>query len=361
MLAVTAALTLGFNPIYYVLSNTFMTDVPFTALAILSSIFFMRCIRRFGYLDLSIACVLAMAAALCRQLGLVIPLAFTVALLVQRGVSIRSLAQAILPLMVSMIALMLFQQWMSITGRTPSLYGTFWDTDSLSIRIIGSRIDTALLYLGLFCLPILLLGSGKPRLNTNLAILRVLPALSAGLFALVSIIFAFNMLRAWMPISKNITFPQGLGPLTFGSQEPLPWPFWVIVTGLSLVGGVLLVRGIVASSMVLLQKLRISDLRDEDIIQIFCLTAVGAYALPIMWGGFFDRLPASVGTLPSLFECRWATARGRLSNDAENRVSSSYYLRRSVCRPRHERFSDAAPGRLGGVGRTSANCWRQRA
>src|SRR6267378_993327 len=70
LLAVTAALTLAFNPIYYVLSNTFMTDVPFTALAILSSIFFVRCIRRFGYLDLSIACLLAVAATLCRQLGL---------------------------------------------------------------------------------------------------------------------------------------------------------------------------------------------------------------------------------------------------------------------------------------------------
>ena len=178
LLAVTAALTLAFNPIYYVLSNTFMTDVPFTALAILSSIFFVRCIRRFGYLDLSIACLLAVAATLCRQLGLFLPLAFAVALSIQRGFSIGWLARAILPLMACVTALIVFQQWISITGRTPAQYGTFWDNESLSIKIIGSRIDTALLYLGLFCLPILLLGSNKPWLNTNSIILRLLPTLS---------------------------------------------------------------------------------------------------------------------------------------------------------------------------------------
>jgi len=178
LLAVTAALTLAFNPIYYVLSNTFMTDVPFTALAILSSIFFVRCIRRFGYLDLSIACLLAVAATLCRQLGLFLPLAFAVALSIQRGFSIGWLARAILPLMACVTALIVFQQWISITGRTPAQYGTFWDNESLSIKIIGSRIDTAPAVSRVVCLPILLLGSNKPWLNTNSIILRLLPTLS---------------------------------------------------------------------------------------------------------------------------------------------------------------------------------------
>src|SRR5271166_1417434 len=124
LLAVTAALTLGFNPIYYELSNTFMTDVPFTTLAIFSSMFFIRCIRRFRYLDLSIACALAVATTLCRQLGLFLPLAFAVALVVQHGFAIRWLARAILPSMVCVAALMLFQHWMSNTGRMPALYGT---------------------------------------------------------------------------------------------------------------------------------------------------------------------------------------------------------------------------------------------
>jgi Dolichyl-phosphate-mannose-protein mannosyltransferase len=81
LLTVIAALTFGFNLIYYELSTIFMKDVPFTALAILSWIFYVRYIRRFSYLDLSIACALSVAAILCRQVGLFLPLAFVAALL----------------------------------------------------------------------------------------------------------------------------------------------------------------------------------------------------------------------------------------------------------------------------------------
>ena len=45
MLAAVTALTLGFNPIYYVLSNTFMTDVPFTAFLLAAAWFFSRNLR----------------------------------------------------------------------------------------------------------------------------------------------------------------------------------------------------------------------------------------------------------------------------------------------------------------------------
>jgi hypothetical protein len=298
-LALIAALTLGFNPIYYELSTTFMTDVPFTVLAILSSIFFVRCIRRFGYLDLSIACALAVAATLCRQLGLFLPLAFAVAFVVQHGFARKWLLRAILPAIVCVTALLLFDHWMSSTGRMPAIYGTsMGGSGSLSVRGVGSKTCTALLYLGLFCLPILLLGSNNRQFNSNSAILRVLPAFSGGLFALLSMYIIFSPLvyalsPTWMPasgIAGNILIPQGLGPLSIrGSYERLPSLFWGVVTALSVVGGVLLVRGIVASSVVLIHKLRVSDMSDEDIIQIFFLTAAGTYALPILASPFFDR------------------------------------------------------------------------
>ena len=274
-----------------------MTDVPFAAIVILSSIFFVRCIRRFSYLDLSIACVTSVAATLCRQLGLFLPLAFAIALVMQRGFDTRwrvrailpSMLRAIVPLMVCVTALVFFQHWMSITGRTPAQYGTSGAAGRLSIRAIGSRTDTALLYLGLFCLPILLLCSSNPRLNQNSAILRVLSVLSGVFFALVSIYFTLNLMKVQMPVSENILIPQGLGPLSIGSYERLPSWFWGIVTVLSVVGGVLLVRGMVASSIALIQKIRVYDVSDEDIIQIFFLTAVGAYALAILVVTFYDR------------------------------------------------------------------------
>ena len=292
LLALIAALTLGFNPIYYALSATFMTDVPFTVLAILSSIFFVRCIRGFGYLDLSIACVLAAAATLCRQLGVFLPLGFAVAVLIQRGFAARWLLRAILPSVVCLTSLMLFQHWMSITGRTPFQYASSAALGSLSIRVIAAKCETVLLYLGLFCLPILLLGSTDRRLSATSTLLRVVPALFGGAFALLSLYFCFGPLERWMPKGENILIPQGLGPITIpGHWETLPSWFWGIVTVLSVLGGTLLVKRMVATSLVLLQKIRMSDLKEDDIVQMFCLFAVGAYtfAISVIVLGFYDR------------------------------------------------------------------------
>jgi hypothetical protein len=58
---------------------------------------------------------------------------------------------------------------------------------------------------------------------------------------------------------------------------------------LTVVGGALLVGKMTVSAIVLIGKMRIADLNDEDIVQIFFLAAVGAYTLPILVGGFFDR------------------------------------------------------------------------
>lgn len=294
LLAVLAAVTFGFNPIYFELSNTFMTDVPFTALAMLSSIFYVRCIRRFRSLDLLIGCALSLAATLCRQIGLFLPLAFAIALVIQRvmqrSFSIRWFLRAILPSVLCATALVLFEQWMRNTGRMPAQYGMFGENRSMSIKAIASRTDAALLYLGLFCLPILLLNSGNRRMTTNSTILRAIPTLSAGLFALLSSYFTFGPHKRWMPLIGNTLIPQGLGPLTIpGSYEQLPFPFWGFITVLSVVGGALLVRAMTGSSVMLLQKMTISDTSEEDIIKIFFLIAIGIYAFPILVGGLFDR------------------------------------------------------------------------
>jgi hypothetical protein len=62
-----------------------------------------------------------------------------------------------------------------------------------------------------------------------------------------------------------------------------------MVTVLSVVGGTILVKRMVASSLFLIQKIRMSEMNGDDIIQILFLTAGGAYALPILVGGYFDR------------------------------------------------------------------------
>jgi hypothetical protein len=94
-----------------------------------------------------------------------------------------------------------------------------------------------------------LLGFSTPRLNSNSTILRFVPAPSAGVFALISICFAFIGLEESMPISGNILIPKGLGPYSSQSFKRLPSSLWGVVTVLSMVGGALLVNKMTALTM----------------------------------------------------------------------------------------------------------------
>ena len=117
----------------------------------------MRCLHRFDYFDLSIACALAVAATLCRQIGIYLPLAFGLAFFIQQRFTPKQFLEAILPAIVCVSVLLLFQRWMSHTGRMPAMYGYGTNFQRLSVTGLVLRTDIALLYLGLFCLPILLL------------------------------------------------------------------------------------------------------------------------------------------------------------------------------------------------------------
>src|SRR5262245_24991466 len=60
--AVLGALVLAFNPIYYALSNTFMTDVTFTGLMMGSALFLFRYLQHGSLRDGIIGATLALAA-----------------------------------------------------------------------------------------------------------------------------------------------------------------------------------------------------------------------------------------------------------------------------------------------------------
>src|SRR6185295_2617646 len=93
--------TIGGNPIYFALPNTYMTAVPFTTLAILSALFFVRHLQKGSAVDLILGAAFALATILCSQLGLFLPFAFGPALLLKHGFQRRWIIRAVLPLIVS--------------------------------------------------------------------------------------------------------------------------------------------------------------------------------------------------------------------------------------------------------------------
>jgi hypothetical protein len=163
-LAVITTLTLAFNPIYYALSYTFMTDVPYTTITMFAAIFFARSLSTGSNFALLIGTSLAVAATLSRQLGLSVPLGFALTLILTRGFARRNLLRAAIPPALCVGAFLFFHHWLAATGRLPVMYGA--QTKELLhvlgrpqtlVRSLAKNACDSLFYLGWFLLPVLIL------------------------------------------------------------------------------------------------------------------------------------------------------------------------------------------------------------
>ncbi len=263
LMATTAALALGFNPIHYALSATFMTDVTFSALSMAAVVFFFRDIKTDSTLCFIIGTIFALAATLCRQLGLGLPLGFALFLLLMRGVNHRSLPRAIIPFALCVGTLLIFQHWLEATGRlsryyfenTTGLFSTLLDPPNL-LPSLATHIGIATLYLGWFLLPVIILALPKmlpAQKNSGLT----LPAVGTGILFVLLCAIALPLSKLMMPMTGNILLEQGIGPLTLrgaydviSSDVPtLGRSFWLAITVISVLGGATLLGGAVALAM----------------------------------------------------------------------------------------------------------------
>jgi hypothetical protein len=308
VVAVLGALTLAFNPIYFALSCTFMTDVTFTGMMIGSGLFLYRHIKGGCRLDLLAGSLLALAATLSRQVGMAPPVAFALCLLWTRGCKAGGWAKALVPLLFSAGGLMLYQYWMKTTHRLPFAY------DKMNLRVswvlsdpwlllieLNKHAGTAALYLGLFALPFCALF--LPGLDRRRPKLRVhLPATGAAMLFVLYFTADVVSRRLVMPISGNIIVAQGIGPITLNdamATEPsyLPSigkPFWLGVTVLAVLGGALLMALMVGHVCRRWRHYCARRLPIELAGGVFFLLSVAAYLFTILAVGGWDRyyLPA---------------------------------------------------------------------
>jgi len=306
--AAAAAAVYGFNPLQYQLSHTFMADPAFSAVAILSALAFLRCLRTYSLSGLAAATGLAIVATLCRQLGLFLPLAFAVALLALRGWRGRWLLRAASPVLACLAALLLFGAWMDATGRTPALYHqkvellfSFLHEPVRFVRGLAARGLIALLYLGIFSLPVLLVArpvsgmfltrEGRIRaVPTTAAVLTVLGAVAA-------LVLVTGPLPMTGPAEGNVLIRQGLGPLFLYDMQlgltdhvpELPRAFWLAATALGLLGGGLLAAHASTLACDLAVRTWQGRMGAGNAIQLFFLAALAIYLAPVTAGPFFDR------------------------------------------------------------------------
>ncbi|MBK8564525.1 MAG: glycosyltransferase family 39 protein [Saprospiraceae bacterium] len=224
------AAMLAFNPLFFSLSFTYMTDVPFFAFTMLSVLFYVRFFKENQLRWMLLGSCFAMAAVFVRQLGLLLPLAFTVTILVRGGLRPKALLTAFVPLAIMLGLFFWYSDWLAHAQGLPEGYGNFkrlkgvigWDT----FNDIPLRIGVLSVYLGSFLLPLVAL---------------VFPSLRNGLFAknngtawLPSLIVGVAIIFAWPRLPwANVLYNLGLGPKLlkdgyyFINVQPIA-PAWVV-------------------------------------------------------------------------------------------------------------------------------------
>ena len=254
-IALLAALVLAANPLFVILAHSFMTDVPTLALMLYALLAFARALQTGSRAAWAVGTLLTIAAALCRQPGLVVTMGLIAAVLLRPPDRRRWLALAALSLLLGVGALGAFQFAMNNYG-TPlpnayyknALFLTWlWQMPLQgALRFLISNLFVTVLYCGLFLLPLLTVCAASLRSSRwNWAL---------GVTALV-----IGGLSLWssgrrMPMRVNVLIESGLGPITLNdwyirniANDPrLPPAFWWTLTVVGLGAAALLVVQCVA-------------------------------------------------------------------------------------------------------------------
>jgi hypothetical protein len=250
--ALFGALLLAFNPLYLVLSYTFMSDVPFTAVCVLSLYFLVRGMRKSSGVETVVGLLLACAALLIRQTGLAIFMAFSVAYLARYGLRLQKVVLAAVSLVGGFAVEIVSHHFLKARHSLPAAYGV-QATMVLSprsyvswhaIKPYAGGLVVLSVYLGLFLFPLIpLIGPRKLK-----ALCR------SRLVSLVTLVFAvmgaYVLRHQRVPLLPNILYNLGLGPAylqgVFLHDLPsLPTAgkvFWAVVTYVGFLGSVVLVE-----------------------------------------------------------------------------------------------------------------------
>jgi hypothetical protein len=310
--AVIGSMTLMLNPAYFQHSFTFMTDVPFTALAVISAVFFLRSLRTGSDRDLVIGTVLASCATLVRQPGLAVPIGFGVTLLGTSTFDKRVLVRSVLPVAVTLFVLFVHSSFIDYLKMTPVMAGAFQESiiarldNQGAIGVVWDAIkigEALFAHISLFVLPCLLV-----LLACWLPEQEMTPRTKRLLFAFSPVLLLLLYWRFWAPDLPVRIFGMahivihGPRPWVAGDEPHLfrqiLWLFEMVATALMLY--------LIAAHMVLYSRGKRLGSRARLAGLIFGITTAFFLIAPFVLAGRFDErylipvIPFAVLVLVSL-------------------------------------------------------------
>jgi hypothetical protein len=293
--AFLGAATLLGNPLFIASCNTFMTDVPFVALLLLSLHWFMRAATDSSLLNLGVAFLFALLATLVRQLGVAVAIAFCVVTMAHWGVGKRWLLRAAAPTLMLLGALPAFRLLLELTIGVPALYDeknlglsrAVHDLFSLNLGVLRGPLERGWMSLGVLgfsLLPFsLLLIASAPQTRQRTLGAVALAGLCGGLFAVV------RVLLPELHDQGSLLVGAGVGPMTLPGPQHAGTPLWLAqgLGGVAAAGAGML---LIAKWSVLRGRVNALRLLTEPGWSLPMLTLVFALGpLLLVYGPFFDR------------------------------------------------------------------------
>lgn len=298
-MALIGCLVLIVNPLFLELSYTFMTDVPFAAFSWIAVCFFAIGLKRDSVPYVILGTLFATAAALTRQLGALLPIAFALAYVAKNGFRLRTAPLLVLPTVVAFASIRGFQAWLEATDRLPSWYNMQFFTIAKFFKggplVWGAGVvDIALhsfIYVGLFLLPVLI--ATLPYRSESLTRRQTLVNTAVSLISGIGVLAYLWSHQKWMPLKNtaaDILQNFGLGPYTlrdvFVFHLPhlptAPKSFWIAVTVAAIIGGSLLVWRILEAVEVLISKRSEPDSANQRAMIVLALSSGLLYLGPMV-------------------------------------------------------------------------------
>lgn len=197
-----------FNPLWFVLAHSYMTDVPFLSVFLWALFFFFKTVESPRVEHFLPACFFALWACMIRQLGLVLPLAFGVVFLYQHRWSLRNLLFALSPFALCYLAVAGLETWLRSRGQLPESYtGLKSLLDAVQFnealgKTVAKRGGIILLTMGLFLLPGVM--AYRKGFAQGWGFGRIMPAL----------VVSFLLFMGWSEFpTGNVFYNLGLGPV----------------------------------------------------------------------------------------------------------------------------------------------------
>ncbi len=293
-LAFLCMAALAFNPLYFSLSFTYMTDVSFLFFFLLGVALYSKALDTDKPIFWVSAIIISIAGVLLRQFSLLLPVCFgATALLMQFNT--RRLAWALSGVLFTWAALKIYTIWLSSVQPLPSAFGDLGNLSGwLNLRTLYfhfmERMGGFLFLLGLFLFPFhfLLLPLTVGRCHRLLLAIAGISAIGIALF--------FGI-KTWNnALFGNIMYNFGLGPVVLKDYDMgiargynMPAGVWKCIRAAAILGSAALVFNLIVLIYSYLKSFSFNMNSTRALKTALALFGMGYFVFLFLGWANFDR------------------------------------------------------------------------